>query len=83
MHALLVERKLVCGNIIRGHQFFIRVATSAHSWYIRRVNARSRIIGLKNLMSAVAIKASSYVFITLFQANPMNTFFIFVVLVGG
>ena len=82
MDALLVEVKLVGGDIVRRHQILVGVARSAQVWHVRWINRGTWVIWLKYLVTTVTVSTGGYIEITFGQAQPVDTFFIFGKLIG-
>ena len=80
---LLVEIELIGGNLVRSHQLLVGVTLGAHGGHVGRIDAGSRVIGPEDFVATVTIETGRYILIPFGQAQAVNTFSIFGILIGG
>src|SRR5579883_267959 len=83
MHAGVVQRELVGGNLVRLHVRGIGMAMTAGLRHVRRIDAGARIVGRKDVVNAVAIHADGDFVIALRKPLAMNAGEILRILVGA
>ena len=82
MDALLVQSKLIGGNIIGSHQSLIGMATGTRGRHVGRIDGRGRVVGFEYLMATMTIEASSHIRVSFGQADAMDALLVLGILIG-